>query len=322
MSQLHKFSQQAKLGKNDWWRYLLGFSLILISWLLIGGVFYSFFQTYLILKYTDIPQSELISLFENGDIVRINQLFQQSPVVLQTITLLSSFIPGLLGLLFVVKVIHKRAIKTLFTTRAKFSYARFFKGFIAFLLITILVISIDYFLGNRAEIEITFNPNSFFILLVIACSLLPLQIMFEELFFRSYLLQFLGLKIKNIWSLVIAAGVIFTIPHLPNPEIETYGTWVIVSAYLIPGLFFAGITLFDNRLELSLAAHLANNFFVLIILTPPVSSLVGEPIFTLTEIEQLSLLDCFISAIRYGLFCFYFFVISKPKSIKPNRKPN
>lgn len=312
MSQFNKFSQQALFGKNNWWRYLLGFALILTSWLLIGGIFYSILQGYAIAKYTDISQEELINLFQTGEIVTINQLFQQTPVALQAIALLSTFVFGLLALLFVVKVIHRRAIKTLFTPRSKFSYARFFHGFIVYLIVTASIALIYYLFGDRTGIEITFNPSSFLILLLVACSLLPLQVLFEELFFRSYLLQFLGLKIKNTWSLIIATSVIFTIFHLANPEIKTYGEWIIVAGYLIPGLFFAGIALFDNRLELSLAAHLANNFFVLVILAPKISILIGEPLFTITEIEQVTLFDSLFSLARYGLFCFYFFVIRKP----------
>lgn len=322
MTQLNKFSQQAKLGKNDWWRYLLGFSLILISWLVIGGVFYSVFQVYLIKKYTNTSQEQLMSLFQTGELVKINELFQQAPAALQAITFISSFIFGLLALLFVVKVIHRRAIKTLFTPRSKFSYSRFFQGFIVYLVITASIALIYYLFGDKTGVEITFNPNSFFVLLLVACFLLPLQVLFEELFFRGYLLQFLGLKIKNIWSLTITTGVIFTIFHLANPEIKTYGAWIIVAAYLIPGLFFAWITLLDNRLELSLAAHLANNFFVLVIMAPQVSVLVGEPIFTMTEIEQASPLSSLISLTRFGLFCFYFFVIRKPKHLRTGSRSN
>ena len=311
MSNLKRFSQQAKLGKNSWWRYLLGFFSILISWVFVGSLIFITLQIYLVEKYVDIAPEQLISLYQSGKTAKVEELFNQVPVPLQLVALLSTFVFGFLTLLFVVKVIHKRTIKSLITPYAKFSYSRFFHGFVTFIVSTVFVTIIGYIFGDRQGIEVTFNPNNFLILLLIACSLLLIQTSFEELFIRAYLLQFLGLKIKNFWSLIISTSVIFTIFHLLNPEVKAYGVWLIVAAYLLPGLFFAAIALWDNRLELSLAAHFANNFFVLIILSPEVSALPSEPIFTLTEIETVTMVDCLSTILQYGLFCIYFFVIRK-----------
>lgn len=311
MSNLNRFSQQAKLGKNDWWRYLLGFFLILTAWIIVGAILFSIFQVYLIRKYANVSQEQLLSLYQAGEIAKINELFLQAPVELQITALLSTFVLGLIALLFTIKVIHKRSIKSLLTPYEKFSYVRFVHGFIAFLISTIFVVGLGYVFSDRTGIELTFNPNSFLPLLILSCSLLLVQITFEELFFRGYLLQFLGLKIKNFWSLIITTSVIFTVFHLANPEIQAYGVWIIAAAYLIPGLFFAAIALWDNRLELSLAAHFANNFFVLIILSPKVSALASEPIFTSTEIETVTIVNCLSTILQYSLFCIYFFVIRK-----------
>ena len=316
MLDIDRFSQQAKLGKNDWWRYLLGFFLILTSWIFIGSSIFVTWQIYLIEEYANVPPEQLISLYQSGETAKINELFGRSPVPLQIFALLSTFVFGFFTLLFVVKVIHKRPIKSLITPQRKFSYSRFFHGFIAFLISTIFVAILGYFFSDSGEIELTFNPDSFLILLLIACTLLLIQTSFEELFFRGYLLQFLGLKIKNFWSLIIATSAIFVFFHLANPEIEAYGVWLIIAAYLLPGLFFAAIALWDNRLELSLAAHFANNFFVLIILAPKVSALPGESIFTITQIETATIVDCLSTILQYGLFCIYFFVIRKKQNLR------
>ena len=318
MSNIDRFSQQAKLGKNNWWRYLLGFFLILTSWIVIGSFIFVALQIYLIEKYANVSSEQLMSLYQSGEAAEVQELFQQSPVSLQILTLLSTFVVGFFTLLFVVKVIHKRPVKSLITPYSKFSYSRFFHGFGAFLVSTIIVTGLGYFISNSTEIKFTFNPDSFLILLLIACTLLLVQTSFEELFFRSYLLQFLGLKIKNFWSLIITTSAIFVVFHLANPEIEAYGVWLIIAAYLLPGLFLAAIALWDNRLELSLAAHFANNFFVLIILAPEVSALPSEAIFTITEIETATIADCISTLLQYGLFCIYFFVIRKKLILKDN----
>ena len=314
MAQKKKFSQLAKLGKNEWWRYLFGFAIILISWLVIGSILHLTLQVYLTQKYTPLSAQELLKLLENSEIAKINESFAPVPIGLQGLTLLSSFFVGLLAVLFVVKVIHKRAIKTLFTNRSKFSYSHFLHGFIVFLLITAVVSFVSYFFSERPGIEINFEPINFLMLLLAACLLLPLQVMFEELFFRSYLIQFLGLKIRNFWSLIITTGIIFTIPHLANPEVEAFGVWIILAGYLIPGMFFAGITLVDNRLELSYAAHLANNFFVVVFVSHEAAILLGQPLLTVTGTMEASVADSIVSLVRFGLFCLYFFLIRKPKS--------
>ena len=319
MSNLDRFSQQAKLGKNDWWRYILGFFLVLTAWIFVGSSIFIALQIYLIDKYANVAPEQLVSLYQSGQVEQVNQLFQQTPVSLQLIALLSTFILGFLTLLFVVKVIHRRPIKSLITPYRKFSYSRFFHGFIIFLGSTIALAGLGYIIDRSSrDIKLTFNPDSFLILLLIACSLLLIQTSFEELFIRGYLLQFLGLKIKNFWSLIIVTTAIFTSFHLANPEVEAYGIWLIVAAYILPGLFFAAIALWDNRLELSLAAHFANNFFVLIILAPEVSALAGEPIFTTTGIETVTIADCLSTILQYGLFCIYFFVIRK-KPVSKNK---
>ena len=322
MSNIKRFSQQAKLGKNNWWRYLLGFFLILTSWIFIGSSIFVTLQMYLVEKYANVTPEQLIDLYQSGETTKVKELFDRVPIPLQLIALLSTFVVGLLTLLLVIRVIHKRPIKSLITPYDKISYSRFFHGFIAFLGSTIVVTTIGYIFSDRKGIEVTFNPNTFIIILLIACSLLLIQTSFEELFVRAYLLQFLGLKIKNFWSLIISTSVIFTIFHLANPEVKAYGIWLIIAAYLLPGFFFAAIALWDNRLELSLAAHFANNFFVLIILAPEVSALASEPIFTLTEIESVTIIDCLSTILQYGLFCIYFFVIRKKMAAGDRSKIN
>lgn len=62
MSDFERFYQQAKLGKNDWWRYLLGFFLILSSWVFIGSSIFVALQMYLIKEYANVAPEQLINL--------------------------------------------------------------------------------------------------------------------------------------------------------------------------------------------------------------------------------------------------------------------
>ena len=54
--------------------------------------------------------------------------------------------------------------------------------------------------------------------LFLALILIPIQTSAEELFFRGYVLQGIGLHWKNIWVLSTISGLLFGLPHLLNPE--------------------------------------------------------------------------------------------------------
>ena len=126
-------------------------------------------------------------------------------------------------------------------------------------------------------------------------------------------MQFLGLKIKNIWSLSITTGFLFASIHLANSEIGSYGRWVILSGYVLPGFFLALIVLKDNRIELSLGIHFANNLFVTLIVGSKVTALPSDPLFTYAQIQSASPASCLSTLAKFGLFCFYFFIIKKDK---------
>ena len=56
--------------------------------------------------------------------------------------------------------------------------------------------------------------------LLVALALIPLQTSAEEFFFRGYLLQASGRLTQNWLVLSVINGVLFTLPHLGNVEVE------------------------------------------------------------------------------------------------------
>ena len=118
-----------------------------------------------------------------------------------------------------------------------------------------LVMSLALFLVNRyiLQVEMTFEQPGweFVAFVVVALALVPIQCSFEEVFYRGYLMQGPMLLVKNKAVLAIAVGALFAVTHLANPEADTYGIWIYVTALTIAWAFYALVTLFDGGIELA-----------------------------------------------------------------------
>jgi membrane protease YdiL (CAAX protease family) len=118
----------------------------------------------------------------------------------------------------------------------------------------------------------TFDPRRFAPLLVVAVALLPLQSAAEELFFRGYLLQGLGLALRRGWASLLATSVLFAAVHLGNPELERFGYGFLLY-YVGIGVVLGLATLLDDGLEVAIGAHTANNLWGALVVTFPGSVL-------------------------------------------------
>ncbi|MGL5805648.1 MAG: lysostaphin resistance A-like protein [Xenococcaceae cyanobacterium] len=318
MTKIHKFSQLAKLGKNDWWRYLLGFLIIFIALIYFGNIIYDLVVFFQFKYFANFSGDNLFSFsaleLEQNSPKYFKELLEKVPNFLKIINDFIVFIPGFLAILFVVKFIHKRDYVTLFTTKAKINYSRFFHGSIVYLLFSLitylLFFIIKFFVRGQIQgLELNFNLIDFLLSLIICLFLIPIQTSFEDLLFRGYFLQLLGLKIKSILNLTIITGLFFALPHLANPEIDAYGSIAFWTSYLPAGLFFAFVVLKDNRMELSLAIHFANNFLATLILGVKVSVFSSKPLLTINDYNPLLYFPIDITI--YGLFYLYFFILPK-----------
>ncbi len=91
----------------------------------------------------------------------------------------------------------------------------------------------------------------------------PLQASTEELLFRGWLTQTLGQFIRPQWILAVIVALAFALVHL-GPG----GVAFAVAYFMIGSLGLSAISLADQRLELAIGAHTAQNLFVLMIATP------------------------------------------------------
>lgn len=240
------FIQQAYKGKNEWWRYFLSILLILIGWQIIGII---------PIVLTAYLHSENIEAFYSAAYNNFMGLGINTNLYL--LMMIMMFIIGLGFLLVSVDSIHKRPIKTVLTSRETFDWNRFFfaAGIWAFMAMSFMVI--DY-ATHPQDFVWNFKPQSFVILVFISLIFLPFQTGFEEVLFRGYLMQGMGILVKNRWIPLLLTSLIFGLLHSLNPEVEKLGMQLMFY-YIGTGLLFGMVTLMDEGLELSMGLHAANN---------------------------------------------------------------
>ena len=118
----------------------------------------------------------------------------------------------------------------------------------------------------------TFDPARFLPLAAVGLLLVPLQSAAEELFFRGYLMQGLGVGLGRGWAAVVASSLLFASVHLGNPELARFGRAFLV-CYAGIGAVLGVIALLDDGLELAIGAHAANNLWGALVVSFPGSVL-------------------------------------------------
>jgi membrane protease YdiL (CAAX protease family) len=178
--------------------------------------------------------------------------------------LLFPFVLVLLTLVLSNRFIHKRSIVSLFTSRARFDWKRFFTA--AGIWAAVMAVLLAVMMVDNNKIEWNMNPSTIIPLVLISFLLIPIQTTAEEVLFRGYLFQAFGHKNRRGWISVVVTGILFGLMHAANPEVETLG-YGVMSYYIMTGIFLGFIVLMDDGLELSMGYHAANNIFAALILT-------------------------------------------------------
>ena len=146
-------------------------------------------------------------------------------------------------------------------------------------------------------------------MLIIVLIFIPLQVAYEELLFRGYLLQGIGIYINHKWVPILVTGILFGLLHSFNPEINEYGFWQMQGFYMSFGIFMAVITIMDNSLELALGLHAANNIFSAIIISYPGSAFQTPALFKADEFNP-------ILSMIFALIALFIFTLIAAKKYK------
>ncbi|MGH2665986.1 CPBP family intramembrane glutamic endopeptidase [Flavobacterium sp.] len=195
----------------------------------------------------------------------ISQLIDQVGTNLTFVFIIAPLSFMCLGLLFWVKVVHRQSITSLTTSRQKIDWKRVFFSFGLWTTITISLTVAAYYIEPESFV-FNFKPIPFFIFLVLAVILIPLQTSFEEYFFRGYMMQGLGVVTRSRLIPFLVTSILFGLLHISNPEVEKMG-YITLVYYIGTGFFLGILTLMDDGLELSLGFHAANNLIGALLVT-------------------------------------------------------
>jgi uncharacterized protein len=280
------FIEQAYKGINSWWRVFL---TVLCTIGIFLGNFIAFFS---------MSEKELEEVYNSMNAMSKN------------LSLIVNLLPFvlLLGLLFLlVRNLHHRSVLSLTTSRAKIDYRRVLFSFSVVVILTIISFVISYQLDST-HIVWNFKPANFLLLLSISMLLFPFQIGLEEYLFRGYLMQQIGIVVKNRWIPLVLTSVIFGLFHAANPEVHQLG-YGIMFFYISTGLLLGIMTLMDESIELALGFHLANNLMAALIITSDYSAIHTDAIFRYSGTEKpiAILIEMIVSiVIVYPIILFIF----------------
>jgi membrane protease YdiL (CAAX protease family) len=247
------YIEQAFKGLHDWWRYLVGVLLIFLAWQFLGMI--------------PLGIAIGVKVFQTGTMPStIPEMIEALGSNLFLFLMLLSFAVGLAGVIFSAKVLHNLSFVQITTSRKKMDWSRFWFVFFLWGIISSSFVLVDYYFFSPESYVLNFELKPFLVLLVIAVFLIPLQTSFEEYFFRSYLMQGIGVVFKNKWLPLLITSVGFGLMHIANPEVDKLGP-IIMVYYIGTGLFLGILTLMDEGLELALGFHAANNLFTALLVT-------------------------------------------------------
>ena len=235
---------------NPFIKYVKG-SLIFVFFHIIGQIPLSLYI---------ISQSDIVEGVQNQQ-----DLFNNLPSNLTLFLVLLPFAVVLPFVYLVVTRLHNQSILSLITARNRVDYKKIFFSFMLWGSISTLMVFFDYWMSPEDFIW-NFKPLTFLILFLISIVMIPLQTTLEEIIFRGYLLQGLGVLFKNRWMPLLTTSTLFGLLHLWNPEIDKLGIHLIWY-YIGTGLFLGLITLMDEGLELALGFHAANNLVTALLVT-------------------------------------------------------
>ena len=248
------YIQQGFKGKSDWYIWLITILLVFFGWQIIGAI------PLIMVAYS---HSEDLNEFVTAGNDNFMTLGIDKNLFL--FLMLFTFVVGFIALVISIKFVHKRTLTSLVTSRKKIDWKRFWFGFITWSSSIIILTTLGIYFAPE-DYTYNFKPVPFFILVTISLLFLPLQTSLEELLFRGYFMQGIGIIAKNRWVPLIITSVSFGLLHGANPEIAKLGS-IILIVYVGTGFFYGITTLMDEGTELALGLHAANNMLAAFLVT-------------------------------------------------------
>lgn len=244
----NQFLDNVHYGKNNWWKYVI---TSLVSWLgpliLIIIVLIPFF----------------IFSHPSGNVINAQKALNNLNPLILLLFFGIYYILSFLLFYFCIRFIHHKKLIIFINTFSKVKWMKIFKGaglwfaLMGFVLLIELIIS-------PSSAKFSFNP-SFFTLLILSVIIYSIQASFEEIFFRGYLMQGIGLVTRKPVIPLLITSALFAVGHFFNGSDVFSGIGVVISMFIF-GITLGIITLGENSLETAMGVHIANNIFLTIVI--------------------------------------------------------
>ncbi|MBD2000285.1 CPBP family intramembrane metalloprotease [Leptolyngbya sp. FACHB-541] len=281
------YVEAARWGKYRGWRYVLGLVVILFAWLVVGT------GASVLVAFAFSGQMDYTVLAPFGKFLFV----------------MVGFPFFLAGVLIAVTLIHRRHPLTLVTAQKKISWHRVVQGFVAWSIPLCLIGVLGQYLFYPDTFSFNSDLATFALFIPLVLVFTAIQTTTEELFFRGYIVQGASVIWNNRIFLAIVSAVVFTLPHLLNPEAQAGGWLTVFSNYfLVPGLLWTVVSLIDGTTELAIGVHFANNIIGFLAIDAPGTAVTVPALFTLSEfhatyvaLSALVIIPIFL-AIAYKVF--------------------
>lgn len=260
------FIEKANNAQNEPWRWLMGFVAIFLGCQLIGGI--------------PLIIAVSVKAMRDGNLEALQDEAAMMSTFSSNITFFLLMLIFVIGMVFWwlwVTFVHKLSWSQATTSRVRFDWNRVGFAFLIVGAVSIATTFVSYYTTPEDYIW-NFNAEKFIILCLIAILLVPIQTTWEELFFRSYMMQGLGLMSGNRAVPFIVTSVLFGGMHVFNPEVAKMG-YIVMVWYIGTGFLLGLFTLMDEGIELAVGFHAANNLFIALLVTSDWTAFQTESIF-------------------------------------------
>lgn len=287
------YIQQGYKGNTKWFYWVFTILLVFFGWQVIGVLplmALAIMNSANIAEFTKAAEDNFMTLGID------NNLF--------LFFMILTFIFGLISLLIGVKYIHKRTFTSLVTSRKSIDWKRFWFGFITWGIIASVTIIIGIYLTPENYVW-NFKPIPFYTLLVISFLFLPFQTSLEELLFRGYFMQGIGISTRSKRFPLIFIYILLTIISMiflsENFGYSFLNMGIVFSAFTVLVFFLFELKsiseIFESNINISLVSFFNSKLTPLLITSVVFGLLHGAN----PEVEKLG----YISMVFYigtGLF--------------------
>ena len=245
-------------GKNNLWRYIVMIAIVLIATNTFGAL------PFLIVFAIKTISNPAIMSQPSETNFDINALGVDPNISLAM--LIFPFIAGLVAFSLLVKPLHNKTLINIINGTGNIRWNRYFiSAFIWFLLSAVYLLVFTRL--NPENFLLNNTSDSLIILALVSILFIPFQAGLEEILFRGYFMQGFAFASGNRWFPLVMSSLLFGLLHSFNPEVKALGFLTMMPQYILFGLIFGLITIFDDGIEAAMGAHAANNIFLCILLT-------------------------------------------------------